>query len=133
LRLESGTIGGIIGAESNRGSDVKKFAAEFLLAAMLLLSGSASAESVKISLFVEGTVIGAQRFRHGLKYTTKISLREDAGHEAAESRRFCGDWEEQINGLRGQRIRLELNYKEYAPNECRKINTLELLTDPLPQ
>ena len=112
---------------------MKKSAAKFLLVAILALSGSAVPESVKISMFVEGTVIGAQRFRHGLKYTTKVSLREDAGNSGAESRRFCGDWEDQINSLRGKRIRLELDYKEYAPNECRKINTLELLTDPKPE
>jgi hypothetical protein len=78
-------------------------------------------------MYIEGTVIRAQRFRHGLKYTTKIRLREDDGNEAAGSRRFCGNWEEQINQLRGKHVRLNLDYKEYAPNECRKIISIELL------
>ena len=109
-------------AENN---SMKSTTLGLLLAA--LLATSVSAESVKHSLYLEGTVIGAQRFRQGLKYVTKISLQEDVEHEAAESRRFCGNWEKQINRLRGKRIRVNLEYKEYAPNECRAITSINLL------
>ena len=109
---------------------MKRFIADFLLAGILFLAGSTRAESVKRSLYIEGTVVGAQRFRRGIRYTTKISFREDVEHEAAESRRFCGDWQGQINRLRGKHIRLALKEKEYAPGECQKINGIELLNNP---
>jgi hypothetical protein len=106
---------------------MKNSTAGILLAGVILLGGSASPETVKRSTYVEGTVVRAQRFRKGLRYTTKISLKEDADHEAADSRRFCGNWEKQLNNLRGKHVRLNLEYKEYAPNECWKINKIELL------
>jgi hypothetical protein len=75
-------------------------------------------------MYIEGTVIGAQPFRNGLKYTTKISLQEDRGHQAADSRRFCGNWEKQVNKLRGKHVRLNLDYKEYVLMNAGKSATL---------
>jgi hypothetical protein len=105
---------------------VKEITAK-LLASILFLSGAANAEAVKKSSYVEGTVVGARRFRQGLTSRTKINLREDGEHETADSRRFCGDWEKKINQLHGKRVRIDLVYKEYAPGECIKIDRIEIL------
>lgn len=98
-----------------------------LFAVLLFLSSSAIPETVEHSMYIEGRVIGAQRFRKTLKNTTKISFQEDGQTPDVDRRRFCGNWEKRINKLRGKRIRLNLAYKEYAPDECRKINGVEIL------
>jgi hypothetical protein len=98
-----------------------------LLASILFLTGAVNAETVKNSSYVEGTVVGARRFRQGLTSRTKISLREDGEHETADSRRFCGNWERKLNQLRGKRVRIDLIYKQYDPGECWKIDRIEIL------
>jgi hypothetical protein len=126
--LGFGRIGGTIGAEDSGESCLKKITVK-LLAFILFLAGAASAETVKKYSYVEGTVVGARRFRQGLTSRTKISLREDGEYEAADSRRFCGNWEKKLNQLRGKRIRIDLIYKEYAPSECLKIDRIEILDE----
>jgi hypothetical protein len=98
-----------------------------LLASILFLAGGGNAETVKKSSYIEGTVVGARRFRQGLTSKTKISFREDGEHKTADSRRFCGDWEKKLNQLRGKQVRIDLIYKEYAPGECLKIDRIEIL------
>jgi len=106
---------------------VKSRTLRFLLACLLFLGSAAICETVTHSIYIEGQVIGAQRFWKNFKYTTKIRFQEDAQAPDAETRRFCGNWEEQVNKLRGKRIRLNLVYKEYAHDECSKISSIEVL------
>jgi hypothetical protein len=109
-----------------RGKAMRRLTSQFLLT-VLFLAGATAAETVLHSLFLEGTVVRAQRLRQGFKYVTKIELREDLPTEAVRARRFCGDWQDRINEFRGKHIRVNLLFKEYAPNECEKITAIELL------
>jgi len=87
---------------------VKSQVVRCLFATILTLGALARPETVKHSLYIEGTVIGAQRFGKMLKYTTKISFQEDDEAPVVERRRFRGNWQNQINKLRGKRVRLDL-------------------------
>jgi hypothetical protein len=91
-------------------------------------------ESTKHSTYVEGTVVNAKKLRASSGgITTKITLQEDAGVQAVQDRRFCGDWQRKIDRLRGKRIHMDLYYKEYAPSECLRIRNVAILSDTEPK
>lgn len=105
-----------------------KQVARLTLILCLMLSALMFSESVKRSSYLEGVVVRAQRFRCSGRFTTKITLQEDADYPAAGTRRFCGDWQQKINRFRGKRIHVDLYYKEYAPGECQRIKSIRVLS-----
>jgi hypothetical protein len=108
---------------------LKNIIAPLLLVSMLCLARDMSA-GVKYSMSIEGTVVRAHRFLRLAGYTTEITFQASARDKTTAPRIFCGDWEKQVNRFAGQYIRLNLRYKEYAPDECMKIKGIEVPSRP---
>ena len=110
------------------------------ISAIILLSMSLCAQTLnKTALYIDGTIVDAQRTTRGIRVRTTIVFHEDVPSIAIGPGRFCDDWSKKLDAFRGKYVRVHLQQKEYAVHECLRITSIEprkfeeLVNPPTPE